>query len=78
MDVLGVNAKAFLLRLWMQIPFGSLCSFKYGNAYVSIRKNMQVIISSQGYQRMMPLNSVDRNMLMAIKREMRKAGYAVI
>lgn len=67
--------KAALLRVWLQVPFGTICSFQYGKQTVTLRKDMWLILSDGTSQDALPLTFVSPLLVAAVEAEMLRIGY---
>lgn len=75
--VLYRPARSSALRLWLQVPFGRICSVKLhngGKAY--LRKDLWVIVEDKdGCRDALPLNLTSSKLQESFLSRMRKLGY---
>ena len=68
--------KAMMLRLWMLVPFGNVCSFKYGELTVTVKKNLWLVMSDGQSKDALPITMVSETLVKAVAAEMERIGYA--
>jgi len=67
--------KAALLRVWLHVPFGTICSFQYGKQTVTLRKDLWLILSDGTSHDALPLSFVSPQLVAAVEAEMLRIGY---
>lgn len=67
--------KGLLLKVWIHIPFGYICKFKYGNDEITLHKNAWVSIYGGGSVDMLPLTLVSQELIDECEKQMRMRGY---
>lgn len=75
--VLYRPARSSALRLWLQVPFGRICSVKLHNgAKAYLRKDLWVIVEDKnGCRDALPLNLTSSKLQESFLSRMRKLGY---
>lgn len=69
------KVKHWLLVLWLAIPFGSICKFKYGELYITLRKDMWLVISDGHSNDMLPITMVSQKLADRVGLELERLGY---
>jgi hypothetical protein len=68
--------KKMILSLWLIIPFGNICSFKYGKLTVTVKKNFWLVMSDGESKDALPITMVSDTLVNAVAVEMKRMGYA--
>lgn len=69
------NLRARVLRIWLAIPFGRICSMPYGNLRVTLHKNLWLTISDGQSQDALPIHLVSPELVTALRDRMTELGY---
>lgn len=69
------NLRARVLRIWLVIPFGRICSMPYGNLRVTLHKNLWLTISDGQSQDALPIHLVSPELVTALRDRMTELGY---
>jgi hypothetical protein len=72
-----VLIRQIVLHFWMMVPFGYLCSFRFGSLQVSVTKTLLVVISDGEINDALPIDMVSVELTKAIAKRMRRMGYAL-
>jgi len=75
-DMMLKKVKAMLLRAWLFIPFGNICTFTYGELTVTVQKNLWLVISDGRSKDALPITMVSEVLVNAVAEEMKRIGYA--
>lgn len=72
---LPTTLKAHVLRIWLAIPFGRICSMPYGNQTVTLHKNLWLTVSDGQSQDTLPIHLVSPELITALRDRMTELGY---
>jgi len=67
--------KRFVMRVWLVIPFGYICKFKYGELTVTLKKNLWLVISDGHSNDALPINLVSQELVDECEKQMMMRGY---
>lgn len=71
----GRALKASLLKFWLAIPFGRICSMQFNGQTVTLYKSMWVTISDGRSRDALPVYLVSKDLVFALRARMTQLGY---